>query len=174
MSKFLVGYGNSPPPPTPSPSIPPLGETLTVKNGQILLYFRFNKIINEPTTIFQSPSLGQQHVRNVFHTVHQYLTKFCFDSTQNSKEISITVTSIMQQCLYQYQEFDKSIKIQTSRERSIMFSLNKNIHELHVKGYFMTKNSFVKQIAFKDFQDCEVGDRKFQNLGRIILVLNRG
>ena len=67
MSKFLVCDGDSPLLP-PSP-MPPLGKTLTVKNDQILLYLCFNKIIKEPGTIFQSPALGQQHVRNVFQTV---------------------------------------------------------------------------------------------------------
>ena len=55
----------------------------------------FNKIINEPGTSFQSPALSQKHVRIVCHTAHQYLTKFHFDSTKDSKEISISVTSIM-------------------------------------------------------------------------------
>ena len=38
----------------------------TIKNGQILLYFRFNKIIKGPGTSFQSPALSQKNVRNVF------------------------------------------------------------------------------------------------------------
>ena len=42
----------------------------TIKNGQILLYYHFNKIIKEPGTSFQSPSFSQKHVRNVFHTAH--------------------------------------------------------------------------------------------------------
>ena len=37
----------------------------------------------------------------------------------------------------------------------------------------MTKSSFVVEVTFKGFQDCEVGDIKFRNLGRVILVLNR-
>ena len=53
----------------------------TTKNSQILLYFRFNKIIKGPGTSFQSPALSKKHVRNVFHTVHQHLTKFRVDST---------------------------------------------------------------------------------------------
>ena len=61
----------------------------TIKNGEISLYFYFNKIMNGPGTNFQSPALSQQHVRNVCHTAHKYLTKFHFDSTQDSKEISI-------------------------------------------------------------------------------------
>ena len=53
----------------------------TIKNGEISLYFYFNKIMNGPGTNFQSPALSQQHVRNVCHTAHKYLTKFHFDST---------------------------------------------------------------------------------------------
>ena len=33
----------------------PLEKTLTIKNGQILLYYCFNKIIKGPGTSFQSP-----------------------------------------------------------------------------------------------------------------------
>ena len=66
-----------------------------MKNGQILLYCCFNKTITGPGTTFQSPALNQKHIRIVFHTAHQYLIKFHFDSTYDSKEISISVTSIM-------------------------------------------------------------------------------
>ena len=71
----------------------------TIKNGQISLYFRFNKVIKEPGTSFQSSPFNQKDVKNVCHTAHQYLTKFYFDSTQDSKEISVSVTSINQQYL---------------------------------------------------------------------------
>ena len=53
----------------------------TIKNGQIWLYYHFNKIIKRPGTSFQSPALSQKHAKNVSHTVQQYLTKFHFDST---------------------------------------------------------------------------------------------
>ena len=62
-----------------------------IKNGQISLFCHFNKIIKGSS--FQSPALNQKHFRNVCQTAHQYLTKFSFDSTQDSKEISISVTS---------------------------------------------------------------------------------
>ena len=42
----------------------------TIKNGQISLYFHFNKIIEEPGTSLQSPAFSQKHGRNVCHTVH--------------------------------------------------------------------------------------------------------
>ena len=42
----------------------------TVKNEQMLLYCHFNKTIKGPGTKFQSPALGQKHVRNVCHTAH--------------------------------------------------------------------------------------------------------
>ena len=63
----------------------------TIKNDQISLYCNFNKIIKEPGTSFQTPSLSQKHVRNPFHTAQKYLTKFHFDSTQDSNEINISV-----------------------------------------------------------------------------------
>ena len=71
----------------------------TIKNGQILLYCYFNKIIKEPGTSLQSPAFSQKHVRNVCHTAQQYLSKFHFDRTYDSKEIIISVTCIMQQYL---------------------------------------------------------------------------
>ena len=52
-----------------------------MKNSQISLYCQFNKIIKGPGTSFQYPALNQKHIRNVFHTAHQYLMKFNFDST---------------------------------------------------------------------------------------------
>ena len=39
-----------------------------IKNGQILLYCHFNKIIKEPGTSFQSPAFSQKYVGNGFHT----------------------------------------------------------------------------------------------------------
>ena len=41
-----------------------------MKNGQILLYRRFNKIIKASGTSFQSPALNQKHFKNVCHTAH--------------------------------------------------------------------------------------------------------
>ena len=60
----------------------------------------FIKIIKEPGTSFQSPTFSQKHVRKVCDKVHQYVAKFYFDSTQDSKEISKGATFIMQQYLY--------------------------------------------------------------------------
>ena len=71
----------------------------TIKNGQILLYCHFNKIIKGPGTSFQSPTLSQKHVRNVFFKIHKYLIKFHFDDPYSSKEISKSVTSIIPLCL---------------------------------------------------------------------------
>ena len=68
-----------------------------MKNGQVSLYCCFNKIVKGLGTSFQSSALSQNMfvIRNVFHTAHLYLTKFHFDSIEDSKEISIGVTSIM-------------------------------------------------------------------------------
>ena len=41
-----------------------------IKDGQILLYWNFSKIVKDPGTNFQSPALNQKHVRNVCHTEH--------------------------------------------------------------------------------------------------------
>ena len=55
-------------------------------NDQISLYCQFNKITKGTRTSFQSPALTQKYVGNEHHTPHQHLTKFHFDSTQDSKK----------------------------------------------------------------------------------------
>ena len=52
-----------------------------IKNDQILLYCHFNKIIKRTRTRFQSPAFSQNHVRNICHMGHWYLTKFKFART---------------------------------------------------------------------------------------------
>ena len=67
-----------------------------MKNDRISLYYCFDKI-KGPATSFQSAALSQNHVRNIWHRAHYYLTKFHFGSTKDSEEVSLIVTSIMQQ-----------------------------------------------------------------------------
>ena len=62
-----------------------------IKNGQILLYCHFNKMIKKPATSFQSPD-SAKNMLEMCHTAH-------FDWTQDSKEIGISVACIMQQYL---------------------------------------------------------------------------
>ena len=55
----------------------------TIKNGHILPYCQFNKIIKGPGTSFQSPALSKKHNRSICQATHYYfyyLTKFYFDS----------------------------------------------------------------------------------------------
>ena len=61
-----------------------------IKKGLISLYCHFNEILKGPGTSFQSPALCHNYVRNVFHIAHQYLTKFHFDSTQDTTKESAT------------------------------------------------------------------------------------
>ena len=126
----------------------------TIKNDQISLYCHFIKIKKRPGTSFQPPVVNQKYVRKVCHTEHQYLTKFHFDSAQDPKEISISVTSIMQQCYddvtdFEIRAFYKNRTISISRERNMIFSSNKKNHQLHIKRQFVTKNSFVAEVTFK-------------------------
>ena len=72
----------------------------------------FNKIIKVSVTSFQSPALSQKHVRKVCCTSHYYLTKFHFDSTQDTREISINVTSITTSQIFKSMDFRE---IQISR-----------------------------------------------------------
>ena len=105
---------------------------LTIKNYQISLYCRFNKIIKEPGTSFQSPVLSQKHVRNVCLTAQWYLTKFLFQSAQDSKEISRSGNSTTSNAYNDITDFKicglhKSTKIQIFREQNIIlfFKLKK-------------------------------------------------
>ena len=63
----------------------------TIKNGQNSLYCHLDKVINGFGASFQSLALSKKHVTNVCHTAHQYLTKFHFSSTEDSKETKISV-----------------------------------------------------------------------------------
>ena len=45
-------------------------------------------------------------------------------------------------------DFTKTQK-SLSRERNITLPSNKKIHELHMMGYFMAKNTFGAEITFK-------------------------
>ena len=67
----------------------------TIQNEPIALYFHFNKIIEKPETSFQPSALSQKLVTNVCRTTHQHFTKSHFDCSEDSKEISVSVTTIM-------------------------------------------------------------------------------
>ena len=45
--------------------------------------------------------------------------------------------------------FHKNTKMQISLERNPIASSNKKNHQLHIKGYFMTKISFEAEVTFK-------------------------
>ena len=63
----------------------------TIKNGQNLLYFYFNKIIKKPGTSFQSPALSQKHATNFIlivrriHYVPMLLYQCYVDFTKKQK-----------------------------------------------------------------------------------------
>ena len=125
-----------------------------IKNGQISLFCHFNKIIKGSS--FQCPALNQKHFRNVCQTAHQYLTKFSFDSTQDSKEISISVTSAkLCSSAYDYVtdlefvDFTKTI-IQISQERNI-FSFKKNSLVTH-QGLIYCNKQFCSRGYLQNIQ----------------------
>ena len=67
---------------------------LTIKNGQILLYCYFNKIIKGPGTSFQFAVLSQKYIPVYIYLIaYQYLTKLLFESASDSKEIRTKVHS---------------------------------------------------------------------------------
>ena len=57
----------------------------TMKNGKILLYFHFSKIIKKSGTIFQPPALSQKNWN--CHTAQQYLTKSHFNKIPAPKKV---------------------------------------------------------------------------------------
>ena len=94
----------------------------TIKNGQILLYCHFNNFIKEPGTSFQFPASSQRHVRYVCHTEHKYLTKFHFDSTQDSKEISVSMMHMMTSQSLKSIDFTKTEKSRYLESKSFFFT----------------------------------------------------
>ena len=94
----------------------------------------FNKIIKVSVTSFQSPALSQKHVRKFCCTSHYYLTKFHFDSTQDTREISINVTSIMTSQIF------KSVD---SREIQISRYLEIKTFLLQIKNSLITNQGLL-------------------------------
>ena len=86
----------------------------TIKNRQTLPYCHFNKVIKEPGTNFQSPAFSQKHAKNVCDTTDQYLTKFHFGSTQDSKEVSnksnyhYSAMLMMKSQIFKFTDFTKT------------------------------------------------------------------
>ena len=101
---------------------------LTIKNFEISLYCHFNKIIKEPGISFQFPVQSKKHVRNVCLTAYQYLTKFLFQSAQDSTEISIngnftTSNAYDDTTDFKTVDFTKARKSRCFLENKILFFL---------------------------------------------------
>ena len=121
-----------------------------IENGQILLQYI---VMKGPGTSFWSPALSQKIVRNVCHKAHQYLTKFHFYSIQNSKEISIRVTSIMQQCLcgevLKCVDLKKTQKYKYFEKKALFFlQINKFLNYIS-RATLWQKNIFAAEVTFK-------------------------
>ena len=100
-----------------------------VRSCYIVILIKSKKVLISSfqfPTSFQSPGLSQKHVRNVCFAAHQYLTKFHFESTQDSKEISISVTTLFHYAYdditdFEILEFHKNKKIWIFQERNNIF-----------------------------------------------------
>ena len=126
----------------------------TIKDGQISFYCHFNKIIKGSEASFQSPALSQRHVKNVCHTAHQYLTKYHFDSTQHSKETSISV-SIYSNAYDDITDFEICgfQKVQKSRyleNETLIFLRTKHFINYTLRATLLQRNSFAEEVTFKD------------------------
>ena len=101
-------------------------------------------IIKGPGTSFQVSSVEPKIGWKYFSQSTPVFDQVSFYSAQDSKEISRSVTFIMQQCLC---GFHKNTKIQISRKRNIVFSSNKKF--INCASRAMTKNSFLVEVTFQ-------------------------
>ena len=84
------------------------------------------------------------------------MTKFHFNSTLDSKEISKSVTSIMQKCLWWSHKFwnlwisqkHKNLDISRTKKNFFFFS-NKKKSLITYQGLLYAKNTFVVEVTFK-------------------------
>ena len=144
----------------------------TIRNGQILLYCHFNKDLKGPGTSFQSPAFSQKYVRNICHTAH-YLTKFHFDRTYDSKEISIRLTCIMQQRLWRHKIWNllasqkhKSLNIEN---KTFFFFFKKFIN---YTSSAILWHSFVAEVTFNQSYWLYIFTDTYQSYWLYILVSN--
>ena len=100
----------------------------TIKNGQILQYCHFVKIIKGPGTSFQFLVLRRKSVRNVSHTAHQYLTKFDLDRSthlgfkRNKHNFNFYYVAMAMMMSQKFTDFKKTqTSRQISQEQSIFF-----------------------------------------------------
>ena len=87
--------------------------------------------------------MSHYYVRNVCHRTQYYLTKY-FNSTSDSKEISINATPLCSNACSDATDseiygFHKITKIQVSRERDIIFYANKKIINYTIRSTLWQK-----------------------------------
>ena len=120
------------------------------KKWQTLLYCHFIRISKGPGTSFLSSEMPQKRGKNVCHKIY-CLTKFHFNITFGSKEITKSVTSIMHRVHDDVTDFEiicKNTNIKISREPNIIFSSNKKFHLLYLTDFSVTKYSFAEEVNF--------------------------
>ena len=123
----------------------------TIRNSQISLYCHLNKILKRPGTSFQSPTLSQQHFKNVCHSAHQCLTKFHFGSTQDSKEMSNFHYEAM---LMMTSQILKSVDFTKTQESAYLvnktlFFLQRKKPDQTLNAALLQKNNFIAEVTFK-------------------------
>ena len=126
----------------------------TIKNGQISLYCYFNKTIKAPGTSFQSPALGQKHVRNVCHMSHSTLVFHQISFWQylrfkrNKHKCNFHYVAMpMMAYIFNLWISQKHKNPDISRMKHCFVLQMKKL--LHIKGYFTVKCSIVAEVAFK-------------------------
>ena len=118
---------------------------LTIKNGQISLFCHFNKMVKGPGTSFQSPALGRKHVRNVCHNAQYYLTKFHFDSTQDSTEISVKFNFHYVAMSIMTSQILKSVDFTKTRSKYLE---NETLFFLQVRKFINCTSTLLQKIVF--------------------------
>ena len=123
----------------------------TVKDGQISLYYHFNKIIKGPRTSFQSQALSQKHARHVCHTVHQHLKKFHFDSKHKCNFRDVAMPMMTSQIL-QSLDFTKTQKSRYLEKQTLLLLQIGKFINCTSRATLLQKNRFAEEITFKKLE----------------------
>ena len=129
---------------------------LIIKNGQISPQCHFNEIIKGPGTSFQSLFTCQTCLSYKTLVFDQISFWQCLGFKINKHKCNlhyVTMPMLTSQILNSadFTKRQKSRYLENeTKPKNIIFLKN---HELHIKGYFTAKNSFVVEVTLKYFSN---------------------
>ena len=100
----------------------------TIKNGQILMYCHFDKIIKEPGTSFQSPAFSQKHVRNVCHTAQVIWQDLGFKRNKHKCNLHYAAILMMTSQILKSAGFTKTQKSRYLENKTFFLQIKKFIN----------------------------------------------